>query len=364
MVARSTTRTGSVPRTDETAWWLLRACGVLAAIALVGTPGAAVADEGGVSVWLPGIFGSLAAAPQQPGMSFTTMYYRTAVEATGSVAAAREITVGRFNPTVTARLDATLDARADLGLFLPTYVFATPVLGGQASMGVLTVFGRSTASVDAALTATLGPFSAKRFYSATDSATGFGDLFPQALLRWNQGVHNFMIYGMSGIPIGDYDSRRLANLGTNHWSVDGGAGYTYFDPQAGNELSVVTGITYNFENPTTDYQSGVDWHLDWGLSKFLSKQLHIGVAGYAYRQLSADRGQAPVLGDFNSRVFGIGPQIGYIIPLGTLQGYLNVKAYKEFEAENRPEGWNAWVTFSISPAAAIPPSGRSRSVHK
>jgi hypothetical protein len=29
---------------------------------------------------------------------------------------------------------------------------------------------------------------------------------------------------------------------------------------------------------------------------------------------------------------------------------LNLKAYKEFGAENRPEGWNAWVTFALSPA--------------
>ena len=29
----------------------------------------AVADEGGVSFWVPGFFGSLAATPQQPGWS-------------------------------------------------------------------------------------------------------------------------------------------------------------------------------------------------------------------------------------------------------------------------------------------------------
>ena len=34
-----------------------------------------------------------------------------------------------------------------------------------------------------------------------------------------------------------------------------------------------------------------------------------------------------------------------------MQGYLNFKGYKEFAAENRPDGWNAWVTFVISPAA-------------
>jgi len=57
-------------------------------------------------------------------------------------------------------------------------------------------------------------------------------------------------------------------------------------------------------------------------------------------------------------VFGAGPQIGYIFPLGDHQGYLNAKAYKEFGAEHRAEGWNAWLTFAISPAAAPPPAAR------
>lgn len=46
-----------------------------------------------------------------------------------------------------------------------------------------------------------------------------------------------------------------------------------------------------------------------------------------------------------------------------MQGYLNIKGYKEFGAENRPEGWNAWLTFSLSPAEAPPPL-RPMLVHK
>jgi hypothetical protein len=37
-----------------------------------------------------------------------------------------------------------------------------------------------------------------------------------------------------------------------------------------------------------------------------------------------------------------------------MQGYLNFKDYKEFAAENRPDGWNTWVTLVISPAAPTP----------
>ena len=57
------------------------------------------------------------------------------------------------------------------------------------------------------------------------------------------------------------------------------------------------------------------------------------------------------LGGFRSRVAGVEPQIGYLFPIGDMQGYINVKAYKEFAIQNRPEGWNAWLTFAISPNA-------------
>jgi len=28
-----------------------------------------------------------------------------------------------------------------------------------------------------------------------------------------------------------------------------------------------------------------------------------------------------------------------------MQGYLNLKSYWELANQNRPDGWNAWVTF-------------------
>jgi hypothetical protein len=39
---------------------------------LITAPTLAAADEGGVSFWLPGLFGSLAAVPQQPGFSLSS----------------------------------------------------------------------------------------------------------------------------------------------------------------------------------------------------------------------------------------------------------------------------------------------------
>jgi hypothetical protein len=55
-------------------------------------------------------------------------------------------------------------------------------------------------------------------------------------------------------------------------------------------------------------------------------------------------------------VAAAGPQIGYLFPLSDMQGYINLKGYWEFDAKNRPEGWNTWLTFAISPKAPEPAS--------
>src|SRR3974390_1385052 len=71
-------------------------------------PKASLADEGGVSFWLPGLYGSLAAVPASaPGWAAFNFLYNTNVHAGADVAAAREITIGRFNPTVNINLNAS-----------------------------------------------------------------------------------------------------------------------------------------------------------------------------------------------------------------------------------------------------------------
>jgi hypothetical protein len=305
--------------------------------------GPAQADEGGLSFWLPGNFGSLAAVPGTPGWSWATVYYHSTVAA----GAGQQFPRG-------GRIDVGISGQGDLAFFGPTYIFATPVLGGQASFSLIGVAGRNEASAALSLT---GPLGRTIALSRTQDLTSYGDVIPQVTLKWNQGVHNFMVYGTGDIPVGDYDPARLANLGIGHGAIDFGGGYTYFDPTAGNEFSAVAGLTYNFKNTDTNYQNGMDFHFDWGASHFFAKQLQLGVVGYYFQQVTDDFGAPAALGGFRSRIAGVGPQIGYVFPMGDkLQGYLNLKGYKEFAAQNRPEGWNAWLTFAISPA---PPESAS-----
>src|SRR5882672_11533629 len=114
------------------------------AAALLACPDTARADEGGVSFWLPGQYASLAATPQVPGWAMGVVYLHSNVAASGSVAAARQITVGRIPANVNVNLNLSLSGQADLVVLSPTYTFATPVLGGL-SVGVASWFGKSSA---------------------------------------------------------------------------------------------------------------------------------------------------------------------------------------------------------------------------
>ena len=308
---------------------------VLAGLAAWAPLSTAVADEGGVSFWLPGQYAAFAAEPGKPGLSLEAAFYHTTASARPGTTFERD-----------GRVDIGMKSPSDFVMLTPTYSFDSKLLGGQPALGLTTLVGRNVTSVSATLntsdgTAINGPRS--------DRVAGFGDLSPVATLKWNNDVHKFMVYATAGIPVGAYNTDRLSALGIGHWSADGGGGYTYHDEKAGIEFSAVAGLTYNFVNPYTKYRNGDDFHFDWSFSPYVSKTMHIGAAGYFYRQITADSGAGDVLGDFKSRVNGIGPQIGFFLPMGDRRGYLNLRAYYEFAAEHRLEGWNAYVTFSVEP---------------
>ena len=249
----------------------------------VSTATNSLAAEGGVSFWVPGFFGSLSATPQVPGFSFGNILYYSQVSADGNVAFAKQVPLGNINVNFNGNFNANVHGSAEpLYLAAPGYTFATPVLGGQANVTVAIPYGRIQSSVDATINGNLGlggpGFTTGR--GLTEGVTGFGDLVPMASLRWNFGVNNFMTYLTGNLTTGRYDPQRIANLGIGHNAIDAGGAYTYFDQKTGREFSAVLGFTYSFENEHTHYQNGIDMHLDWGASQFLTKQWQVGVVGY------------------------------------------------------------------------------------
>jgi hypothetical protein len=307
------------------------------AIVLGVLAGQTLADEGGVSFWLPGQYGSLVAVPPTPGWAFAMIYFHPFSQA----GAGQDIPRG-------GRVDLGVEGSGDLLVLGPSYTFKQSLLGGTPTFSLFVDGGRTVGSVSGSLT---GPNGEMISGSHSESLTAFGDLIPLFSLAWNRGVHNFSTYLTGNIPVGSYDPNRLVNLGIGHGAIDAGGGYTYLNPKTGREFSAIGGFTYNFENPHTHYKNGIDWHVDWGASQFLSERVHVGVVGYWFQQVTGDSGAGAKLGSFESRVGGLGPQGGYFFPLRGLQGYVNLKGYWEFAAQNRAEGWNVWLTFALSPAS-------------
>ena len=69
--------------------------------------------------------------------------------------------------------------------------------------------------------------------------------------------------------------------------------------------------------------------------------------GYIYHQLTGDNGSGAVLGDYKSRVYSIGAQVGYFLPMGKEEGSVNLRAYWEFGEQNRAAGLNTSLTLSL-----------------
>jgi hypothetical protein len=129
----------------------------------------ALADEDGVSFWLPGQYASMTAVPGTPGWSLAAIYYHASLSSGADV---------KFPQG--SEIDVGLGGQADLGVVSPAYTFAGEVLGGRATIGFASIYGRSFASIDATLS---GPNGGQISGYADDTLWGFGDLYPTASLN-------------------------------------------------------------------------------------------------------------------------------------------------------------------------------------
>jgi len=305
----------------------------------------AEAVEGGSGVYALGLTGPQAGFMPDSGtyVGYNLYYYKGDTTATVSVSGRVPIPGTGFE--LPAQLNGSISAKVDsfAHIVTITHVFEEEFLGGQAGLslwvpyadadlklagqGVLTLTGPAGGIYDIPVSGSTEPGN-----------NGIGDTTLIGMMGWHSGFKHYMVMLNVYAPTGKYDRDEIVNMGRNHWAIDPMMGITYLNENIGLELSAAAGITFNFKNSDTDYESGNEFHLDFAVIQHFSEKFNLGIVGYAYKQLSGDSGSgAP--GDYKGRVYSLGPTIGSTIRLADKYDlFLKGRYYKEFDAENRMEG--------------------------
>jgi hypothetical protein len=305
---------------------LVAGLGIIACLLM---PAGATASEGGSGHYLPGAVATLIdLAPTQPGWVIEPIY----LHYQGDVGSSKEIPI--------AGLDAVgLKATTDVLLAGGFYTFKQPVLGASYSVGALLPYVWLT--VEGKVETVLGE-RRKR-----ESVSGIGDLtLIPAMLGWKNGPWQYDLALTVYAPTGDYQVGRLANQGLNYWSFDPWAGVSYNNAKNGFNAALHGGIVFNTENPDTDYRSGAMTHLEGSVQQLLPVGrgfMSIGAEAFWLEQVTADSGQRPILGDFMGRTAGIGPVLGYVLPMAKQNFVAELRWLPELETRNRLSGDYIWL---------------------
>jgi hypothetical protein len=319
----------------------------------VGFPGVAWAAENATGIYLLGAKTSMAGFLPPPGTYVTDYNYYYSGTATG--AAAVGVALRRVG-NVNINIDADVKVNGSAFVDLPTVIWVAPdkVLGGHLGLGAIVPNGGKKVGVDLDVlgTLTLPPplnttLQRGRHFELDDSTTAFGDPIAMAILGWQQGKWYWNVQALLNVPIGEWETDSISNIGFHRWALDITPAITWLDPKTGLEISAAAGLTFNGENPDTDYKTGTELHLEWAVMQHASKTLAFGLAGYHYQQITGDSGAGARLGDFEGRVTALGPDIAYTLICGKTPISTELKYFHEFDVENRTTGNSGMLTVSI-----------------
>jgi hypothetical protein len=310
----------------------------LVVLAALFTSGSAGAAEYGTGPWVKGytdIFGGV--IPSQPGW-----YSRTdAYHYNGS--ANTTIFDGRIALGVNQEYTATL--------FALSYVTPWKILGGTYSVAVVPSAVAMDVNAGIQIPAftgprgnSFGPFN----FNTGDTAFSQGDTaFSPFVLGWDAGNFHWNIGVFGFAPTGEYDRTSLANTSLNHWAVMTRLAGTYFDPKTGWQATGAAIYSVNWENPTTNYETGNILNLEGAVTKNFGP-LGIGVVSYAMIQTTGDSGSGARLGSFESQVYGVGPIVSFTTSADPTKALtVLVKWYSEFDADHTFEGNTFDVAASL-----------------
>ncbi|MDH4412317.1 MAG: transporter [Rhizobium sp.] len=240
--------------------------------------------------------------------------------------------------------DFSVDAWVDYNQF----VYVPPVEFGDLTFGIGAIVPFASVRQDAGGT--------------ISESKGLADIVLQPLIiGWKKdNFHAVLVQGVIA-PTGTYDASSDVNVGRNTWQYQPQLSLGYVDPDGLELTATMTYITSGtnkdpmnfFANVTNSpYKTGDELGVDFALGYNFTPKFEMGLTGYYYQQLSADKIKDPV-GDavlqqnfngFKGRVAALGIGARYLSEYGEFYAQVN----REFAAENRTEGTSAWLRWSVA----------------
>lgn len=179
-----------------------------------------------------------------------------------------------------------------------------------------------------------------------DSTSGVGDAILGLVLQWTKlTLFNRPFSARFDLnvvaPTGNFDRDEVVNLGNKLWQV---SPYIATTLRVTDRWEISNRINYNWSGVShkppygTDHESaqpGDQLAVNLSASYGINETWRVGVGSYMLQQLSDSRTDGADIPDSRQRVFGVGPTARW------RQGrtMVIVSAYKEFEAENRSQGY-------------------------
>ncbi|MEI9891130.1 MAG: transporter [Caulobacteraceae bacterium] len=94
---------------------------------------------------------------------------------------------------------------------------------------------------------------------------------------------------------------------------------------SGWDVSAKAGVTLNGTNPSTDYYTGTEFHIEGSLEKMFGPSWSAGLQTYYFSQLTNDGGPGDTVGAFRGEVTGFGGSVAYHFDIAKKPATLRMK---------------------------------------
>jgi hypothetical protein len=244
-----------------------------------------------------------------------------------SVTGSRTINVSVGNQSLPIDITGTANINLDLDIdvFIQglgmVVVTDHEFLGGRYGFQVLPMWGKTNVDVeigaDASGTASIGgisrPFTASTLAKVEDDKTGFADLFVQPFwLGWHDTHYDAGVSWSAYLPTGAYDEDDIANVGYGFFTSQTQASFYYY-PIEDMLTALMFATTWELHSKKIDKDvtPGQNITIEYGIGRYLSERLEIGVHGYNQWQVTEDKGRAAVNKDVKDSINGAGGQLSW-----------------------------------------------------